>query len=132
MFVAHGVRFGQVIEKMTWAFVRATDRIKFLTSDNPFFFHDPTADPRSIYGGVGLLNKNVEVSFPVSKDVALVAAWNERLKAGYFQGTHELAKTINRRSVLAAHRFIYAPEKSESIARLVQKHAKDRPTLVVS
>ena len=132
MFVAHGVRFGQVIEKMTWAFIRATDRIKFLTCDNPFFFHDATADSRSIYGGVGLLSKHVEVSFPVSKDLALVAAWDERLKPGYFQATHELAKTVNRRTVLAAHRFVYAPEKSEAIARLVQKHANDRPTLVVS
>lgn len=132
MFVANGVWFGQIIDKMTWAFVRATDRIKFLTSDNPFFFNDPTPESRSIYGGVGLLNTNVELSFPVSKEVALVAAWSEKLKAGFFQGTDELAKTINRRSVLAAHRFVYAPEQSESIARLVQKHANDRPTLIVS
>ncbi len=131
MFVDHGLSFGKIIEKMTWIFVRASDRFKFLTSDNPFFFRDPTPDPYSIYGGGGLLNKNVEVSFPVSNDIALVAVWGKNVMAGYIQANHELAKTINRRSVFAAHRFVYGSEKSESIARLVQKHAKDPSKLVI-
>ena len=59
MFVGHGVHIGLVIEKMRWLFVRATDRFRYLTSDNPFFFYDPTVDPRSFYAGTGLLNKNV-------------------------------------------------------------------------
>jgi len=132
MFVGHGVRLGLVIEKMKWVFVRATDRFRFLTSDNPFFFHDPSVDTQSFYRGVGLLNENVEVSFPISKDLTLVAVWSEKMTEGYLQGHHELVKTINRRSVLAAHRFIYAPEKSSAISRLVQKYAKNRPSLVIA
>ncbi len=131
MFVGHGVRFGLVIERMKWVFVRATARFRFLTSDNPSFFHDPSVDNRSLYRGVGLLNRNCEVSFPISQDLALIATWNDAMTEGYIQGSHELVKAVNRRSTLAAHRFVYAPEKSDALLRLVQKFANARPSVAV-
>lgn len=131
MFVGHGIRIGLVIEKMHWIFVRSTDRFRFLTSDNPFFFYDPSVNNQSFYKGSGLLKEKVEVSFPISQDLTLVAVWSEKMTEGYLQANHELVKVINRRSVLAADRFIYAPEKSSAIFRLVQKYAKNRPSLVI-
>jgi len=128
MFIAHGIEFGRIIEKMKWVFVRSTARFKFLTSDTPFFFCDPS--DQSFFRG-GLLGKNVEVSFPISKELALVATWSDTVPEGYFTGNHELVKSINRRSVLAAHRFVYASEKSAALLRLVRKFANTRPSLTV-
>lgn len=131
MFVDHGVRIGLVIEKMRWQFVRATERFRYLTSDNPFFFNDPTADLHSTWSGTGLLNKNVEASFPVEKNLALIATWREDLAEGFVQGTHEIVKTVNRRTALSANRFVYASEYSDAISRLVNKHAKSHPRIVI-
>jgi hypothetical protein len=129
MFIGHGLQFGLVIEKMKWNFIQATSRFKFLTSDNPFFLYDPSVDNRSFLQGTGLLNKTVEISFPISQDLALIATWNDHMTEGYLQGSHELVKTVNRRSALAAHRFVYASEKSVALSRLVQKCAKSRPSV---
>jgi hypothetical protein len=127
MFIRHGVSIGLTIEKMRWIFVRSTDRFRYLTSDNPFFFYDPTVDRGSFYRGTGLLNKNVELSFPIGRDLALIASWREDIAEAFINGTHELVKSINRRTILSAYRFIYASEKAEAIRRFVQKHAKNRP-----
>ncbi|MEK6725694.1 MAG: DUF4238 domain-containing protein [Deltaproteobacteria bacterium] len=131
MFISHGIQLGLVIAKMKWAFIRATDRFSFLTSDNPFFFHDPSPSSSSFWRGVGLLNENVEVTFPISKELALIATWKDSMTEMYIQGSHELARTINRCSVAAAHRAVYASEKSDALLRLVRKFANDRPTVAV-
>lgn len=132
MFISHGINLGIVISKMKWVFVRATDRFRFITSDNPFSFHDPTIRQESFYNGTGLLNKNVEVSFPISKDIALLATWRDSITEGYVQGTHELVKVVNRCSVAAAHRAVYASEKSEALLRLVKKYGTTSPTIMIS
>lgn len=129
MFIGHGIQFGLVIEKMKWIFIQATSRFKFLTSDNPFFLYDPSVDNRSFLQGTGLCNKNVEISFPISQDLALIATWGDAMTERFLQGSHDLVKAVNRRSVLAAHRFVYAPEKSDALSRLVQKCANTRPSV---
>lgn len=113
---------------MKWTFVKATDEYKFLTGDNPLFYCDPTHDPNSFYG-VGLLNKNVEVTFPISKDLALFASWKG--KEGYIQAKNKLVKDINRRTVLAALRFVFSSERSDGINKLVQKHKNSSPGIRV-
>ncbi|MBL7131062.1 MAG: DUF4238 domain-containing protein, partial [Candidatus Omnitrophica bacterium] len=60
--------FARVFFQMKWAFLRATDDYKYMTGDNPLQYIDPTHNPRSFYG-VGLANKNIEVSLPLSKEI---------------------------------------------------------------
>jgi len=114
---------------MKWTFVRATDEYKFLTSDNPLFYCDPTHDPNSFYG-VGLINKNVEVTFPIFKDLALFASWKDR--GTYIQGKNRLVKDINKRTILAASRFVFSSGKSDDINKLVQKYKNSAPVIKVS
>jgi len=124
-------KIARIFHDMTWTFIEATDEWKFVTSDNPLFFDVPTHDPRLIVGG-GLGSKNVEVSFPVTRDLALVATWDrmEGLEGGYLKNK-ELVKNTCRRTVINARRFVYAPVKSDALNRLVQKHGDSSPKMRV-
>jgi len=127
-FVRLANDFAPIFFNMKWAFYRATDDYKFVTSDSPLFFTDPTHDPNSFYG-VGLANKNVEITFPISKDLSLVATWKGI--EGYVQCKNRQVKEITRRTVLSAARFVYASRKSEVLNRLVQKYKGIAPRIEV-
>ncbi|OGL47633.1 MAG: hypothetical protein A2149_09125 [Candidatus Schekmanbacteria bacterium RBG_16_38_11] len=118
----------QVFFDMKWSFIKATDDYKFLSGDNPLYYYDPTHDPRSFFG-VGLLNKNIEVTLPLSRDVALFASWQG--KSRYFQGINTHVKSINKRTILAASRFVFASLKSDIINKLVQKCVESAPIMRV-
>jgi len=113
---------------MSWAFLGATDQYKFVTSDNPLFYCDPTHDPESFWG-VGLLNKNIEVTFPMSRDLMLLATW-QKLE-GYTQLDNELVRDINRRPVASASRFVFASQKSDELNQLVQEYKNSAPRLKI-
>lgn len=119
--VGLGVRFAPLFYKMTWSFFKATDRFKFLTSDNPLSYDDPTHDPKSPRG-VGLASKNVEVIFPVSREVAFVGTWRKDLREGFTQANHQFVKEFNRQIVITASRHIFASEKREGTKKLVTKY----------
>lgn len=127
LMIGNRSKITRIFHDMTWTFIEATDEWKFVTSDNPLFFHDPTHDPGLMVGG-GLGSKNVEVSFPITQDLALVATWDrlEGLEGGYLRNK-ELVKNTCRRTVINAQRFIYASEKSDALSRLVQKHLDSSP-----
>lgn len=112
MFIAHGIELGLVIERMHWIILCATDQFKFLTSDNPLFFTDPRRDAQSPYRGVGLMNATVEVTFPLSRELALFASWNRSHPEGFLQANNNLVKRVNRGTALSAQRFVYASERS--------------------
>jgi len=57
--------FSPIFHKMNWTIFISDDH-KFVTSDNPLFYNDPTHDPRSPFG-VGFLSKNIRLTFPVTK-----------------------------------------------------------------
>lgn len=114
---------------MKWTFIKSTEEYKFLTGDNPLFYCDPTHDPNSFYG-VGLLNKNVEVTFPISKDLALFASWKG--ETGHIQGKNKIVKEINRRTVLSALRFVFSSEKSDIINKFIQKYVGSAPKMKVT
>jgi len=117
-----------VFYNMKWCFVGATDEYKFPTCDNPFFFCDPTHDHRSFYG-VGLLAKNTEISFPISRNWLLSGTWEGR--EGQINGTNALVKEFTRRTVCSAQRYVFASEKSESLNRMVQKYVRSAPRIQI-
>ncbi len=110
-----------VFYEMNWIFLKSTDRFEFLTSDNPLVYFDPTHDPKSPYG-VGLLNRNIEVTFPVTKDIAFSGSWRKQMSEGFLPSTHEMVRMINRRTVMSALRFVFASKKSSVLHGLVQKY----------
>lgn len=118
-----------VFYNMNWCFIGATDEYKFPTCDNPLFFCDPTHDPRSFYG-VGLLAKNIEVSFPISKDWLWFGTWEGREE--YIMGTNALVKEFTRRTVRSAQSYVFASESSQSLNRMVQKYVNSVPRIQIS
>jgi len=92
------------------------------------YYCDPTHDPHSFYG-VGLANKNVEVTLPLSSEVALFSS--RQGHSGYAQGKNAYVKDINKRTILAASRFVFVSEKSDTINKLVQKCIGSAPRMRV-
>ena len=113
---------------MKWRFIKATDDYKFMTGDNPLRYIDPAHNPHSFYG-VGLANKNIEVTFPLSKDMAAFGGWER--SAGYFQGNNQHVKHINRMTVIASRRFMFAHNKSENVDKFVKKYRGSHPVIKV-
>ncbi len=125
MFMLHGHKLGEIIWQMSWIFVKATERFKFITSDNPVFHVDPTYNPNNLYSSIsGLGNKNIELTFPISSELALFASWDNNRKECFIPGNNNLIKDINKRAVMSARRFIYASEKREGTSKLVKKYSK--------
>ena len=121
-------RLTRVFFDMKWTFIKATGDYKFLSGDNPLYYCDPTHDPHSFYG-VGLANKNVEVTLPLSSEVALFSS--RQGHSGYAQGKNAYVKDINKRTILAASRFVFVSEKSDTINKLVQKCKGSAPKMRV-
>lgn len=117
-----------LFSQMKWAFIRATDDYKFMTGDNPLKYIDPTYKPHSFYG-VGLANKNIEVSLPLSKEVCAFGSWKYR--EGYIEGTNKHVRHLNRMTVIATRRHIFANKNSDDIDKFVKKYKGSHPIMVV-
>jgi len=116
-FLLLGLKLAPIFSKMNWAFLEATENYKFLTSDNPVYYIDPTV---SSHKNVGLLNKNVIVFFPISKELILYASWKNF--SGYKRSTNKEIKGINKNTIIFANRFIFSPQLSNGINKIVQKY----------
>lgn len=125
MFMLHGHKLGEIIHQMNWIFVKATERFKFITSDNPVFLADPTYNPNNFYSSIsGLGNRSIELTFPISSELALFASWDKNRKECFIPGNNNLIKDFNRRAVISARRFIYASGKKEGTSKLIKKYSK--------
>lgn len=115
--------------KIHWSILKSSGDFKFITGDNPLFYFDPTVDQNSIYGGVGLLNGNIEVTLPLSSEVAAFGTWKSG--GGYIQLKNDDVRRMNRRTTSSALRFVFASEKSEKIRKFVVKYKKSAPVIEV-
>jgi hypothetical protein len=118
-----------LIHQMNWIYIVAHGSYRFATSDNPVVYVDPKHDPESPMG-VGLGNQNIEVSFPISRDLALLAGWKE-LGREYQKGTDARVRNINYRTIANAERFVYASERNGGLAKLVRRHKESAPKVSI-
>lgn len=118
----------RIFANMNWAFLKADGGNMFMTGDNPLQYIDPTHNPRSFYG-VGLANKNVEVTLPLSKDMAALGRW-EKL-GGFKRAEARHVKHINRMTVMASVRFVFSDKKSGDLDRFVKKYKGSHPIMKV-
>jgi hypothetical protein len=128
--VGMGFDLAPVFYGMTWTLIPATEDYKFVTSDNPLYYTDPTHDPHSPYG-VGLSHKNIEITFPITRKVALLATW-DRAPTGYIRSLSQIVKAISGRTVMAAERYVYSSQHSPGLSRLVQKWKDYSPGITIS
>ena len=118
----------RLLEKV-WHFAAPADGMTFVTSDNPVYFQAPKEYRRHIGYGIGPMHPFSEITIPLRKDLLLI--FSPAVK--YTPEQHELlncttvcldkadTKNINKRTTLAAERYVYSSERSEALARMVAK-----------
>jgi hypothetical protein len=99
-----------IIQNMKWRFVVSRDP-GFLTGDNPVFY------PK----GIGLKHIESELSFPISKDVALLATWIRGKDCQFHSAKETAIQEINRRSVSLALRYVFYHRHEQWVINLVNK-----------
>jgi hypothetical protein len=104
-------RYEKMIEgllEMNWSFAVNNTRSPFVASDNPIYFTR----------GAGL--KKSDLTFPLSKEIALIASWSN-LPYAYKPIGEQFVKNINRRTIALAVNHIYAPISAEWITTMANK-----------
>jgi hypothetical protein len=100
-----------VLAQMTWRFLIADEDQFFLTSDNPLFF----------FNWMGIGKELSEVSFPITKKIALWATWRSDISEGFFLTSSQAVKEINRRTASIAVQYLYSPYVDKWIRTLADK-----------
>ena len=99
---------------MGWTFLRSQPPDYFITSDAPYFMVDPKIDPETwrTMGTSGLGSKRVEVTLPITRDVAFTAGWHGQGEQRLEPASRWLVSQINYRTGLAARRLLIAPKQT--------------------
>ncbi len=124
-----------------WQVLRTESDDKFLTSDNPVVYVDPTL-PRGFWG-VGLMNQGLELTFPISPEKCLLATHDPEFdnliaklppevalrrtstyepKMRYSTTPPLFVREINRRTVRAATRYVFSSTNLPALRRFIEKH----------
>ena len=112
-------------QNMNWCLLESTGENYFLLSDNPCAIIDPDFDKHKM--GVGIGNKNIEVSLPIGKNYCLIASWNEippKMKA-----TSRLVKAINQRTALFGERFFVYPSQTKKMMNFLKPYSDVVPKM---
>jgi len=123
-FMELGIKVAPIFLDMKWSFWEATEDHKYLTSDNPLYYFDRTAPSNA---GVGLLNRNIEVYFPVSRDIMFLGCWHN--VQGYRRLNNSQLKGWNKNTTIFATRFVFSPQYSQGINRIVQGYINSAPKI---
>jgi hypothetical protein len=111
----------EALYRMRWWFLRTTDDQAFLTSDNPLGYFVPALGVQNydtVKAGFGLLHPTVEVTFPVTRRLLLLAHWPPG-PTRFEPIAPDAVERLNERTVRFAQRFIYG-HRTDLLARAAQ------------
>ena len=107
--------------EMSWSvFVIRGGRYRFVTGDNPLWYENPSGAPDQPLSH-GLSAYGIEVTFPLSRDVALVAGWPGP-DIEYISASENVVKSVNLRTIKAAQRWIFGPARSDELYKRARAH----------
>jgi hypothetical protein len=109
-----------IIDKMSFNLVVPPEGGQFITGDTPVSIYHPNYDSIRPYG-IGFLDKEIEVTFPLSPELMLFASWNADRRA--INLNKDQFKEYNRRTVIMADQFIYSNNADDSLTRLISENA---------
>jgi hypothetical protein len=98
-----------------------------ITSDNPVVRE---VDPRTrhpFYGDHGFLNKIVEVSFPLSREILLLMSWSDAPRKEILE--RDAVDMANRSRATHSDRYLYAPVRHKHIQALADEFKDSRPNM---
>lgn len=121
------VDIAPIIFDMKWAFmVKPKDSEPFITSDNPCVMMDPVGElkyGRGTFGAApGLAKKNVELTLPLSSEVALLCGWKMTKDWNYLPVSEKEVRGINARTLRHADSVI-GPDK-EMLRKMIKRAKK--------
>lgn len=114
-----------ILYDMKWGFmVREEDTDPFLTLDNPVVVLNPSLPPTSPWGP-GLMQEDVEVTIPLSSDLALLASWQVQHDLTYTPIDAVLVNELNRRlmrqsSILISTERSLLERQAERVRRFLE------------
>jgi hypothetical protein len=94
------------IHAMGWSLVQARRGEYFVSSDDPYRQINPDADPPRVSGGLG--ERDIEVSLPLTRDLAFFAGWHTT-GSRWIEAPPGFVDAINRRTCMSAS-IIVAPK----------------------
>jgi hypothetical protein len=112
--------------KMNWFTMRA-DQGFFITSDNPVVRE---VDPKSrspFYGDGGFANNTVEVTFPLSREVLFLMAWNPAPRKKSL--SREAVDRANWSRSAHSDRYLYAHIQHAYVQKLAARFKDSRPNM---
>lgn len=92
-----------VFAQMRWAVLRAGETLRYVTSDAPVSWVDPTMPPPFAYG---LATREVEVTFPLDPTVCVFGTWEG--PTGAITVTDRTVEQFNTRRVAFSDRYVFA------------------------
>ena len=98
------------IQNMTWNFL-VSNNLSILTGDNPV----------SYFKDIGLKDNRAELCFPISKDIALLAGWQNNKDCQYLSAKANEIHEINRRTSAFAVRYVFHHRDEEWVLKLLNK-----------
>lgn len=104
-------QFVDVVASMKWLYMRPACGSTYVTSDNPFFY----------FSNRGIGNPYSEFSIPLSSDLALLAVHGDYRDQTFATVKARDVRSINRRTVANATRFIYSTANADWIAKVAQR-----------
>ena len=117
-----GTNIPSIIEKMNFSLVEAPNDNDFITCDSPVTLYVPNYEVRKPYG-IGLLDREVEVSIPLNKQYLLLASWQQL--PHYQMVSRENVLEFNRRTIIMADKFIYSSSVFDGLIEQISKlHSK--------
>lgn len=120
----HAPRIANLFGNMKWCLARAEGHF-FVTSDSPIC---QAVDPRTvhrIYGDHGLLNKSVEVTFPVTPKRVLMLNWSRASEVECIL-PRDWVKNENNKRVYDAERQVFAHIEYRKLKAMAKRHPKPR------
>jgi Protein of unknown function (DUF4238) len=109
-----------LLRKIEWTFLRAPAGNYFFTSDDPFCCWPPPGTS-TLYRGIGPSDKDVEITFPLSRRICAVGVWKPFCPKEYLPITAKQVDAINHRTVPNSWHFVYGPTRDEQILKLVEQ-----------
>jgi len=127
--IALDPKFVQIIERMNLSLYKTPEGLEFVACDSPVAIFDPNYKKKKPYG-VGLLNRDIDLTFPLTKRYLVLASW----KAG--EGTCEAAEyqinEFNRRTVIMAKKYIWASSQTKQLTDLISSYCNKKAGFEIS
>jgi hypothetical protein len=108
LMIENVISLSEIVPQMGWTFLKSGAPDFFITSDSPFCLINPVS--KGEFYKTGLDHQNVEISMPLSRNLAFLAGWKTNGRR-WLPASEHLVAQINYRTACFASRELIAPKR---------------------